>query len=199
MKKGVVAALAIAAAASAAPAAAQQAGNEKGIYLGASGGYSQYQSSCENIAIPCDDDSGAAKGFVGYRFSRYWAAEFGAGVLGKAKGSGDFLGTGPASFEQKSYGGDLSALGSIPIAGGLSVFGRLGAYIVRTTLDQETTFVQGVHDAKTQSGFTYGLGLAYQLGFLGFRAEWQRYDNVGIPSIQKDDLDLFMLGALIQF
>jgi len=38
MKKGVVAALAIAAAATAAPAAAQQ-GNEQGIYLGASGGY----------------------------------------------------------------------------------------------------------------------------------------------------------------
>ena len=37
MKKGVVAALAIAAAAIAGPAAAQQS-NEKGIYLGSSGG-----------------------------------------------------------------------------------------------------------------------------------------------------------------
>jgi len=199
MKKGVVAALAIAAAATAAPAAAQQAGNEKGIYLGASGGYSQFQSSCENLVVPCDDSSTAVKGFVGYRFNRYWAAELGGGVLGKAKGSGDIAGVGSGSFEQKSYGGDLSALGSIPVVGGLSVFGRLGAYMVRTTVDQEGTFFPTQHDAKTQSGFTYGLGVAWQLGFLGLRAEWQRYDNVGTNSIGKDELDLFMLGALIQF
>jgi len=199
MKKGVVAALAIAAAATAAPAAAQQAANEKGIYLGASAGYSQYQSACENLVIPCDDDTTAAKGFVGYRFNRYWAAELGGGKLGRAKGSGDIAGVGAGSFEQKSYGGDLSALGSIPVVGGLSVFGRLGAYMVRTTVDQEVTGVGSTSDAKTQSGFTYGLGVAWQLGFLGLRAEWQRYDNVGTNSIGKDELDLFMLGALIQF
>jgi OmpA-OmpF porin, OOP family len=198
MKKGVVAALAIAAAATAAPAAAQQAANEKGIYLGASGGYSVYQSSCENLVVSCDDDSTAVKGFVGYRFNRYWAAELGGGKLGRAQGAGDIAGIGPGSFEQKSYGGDLSALGSIPIVGGLSVFGRLGAYMTRTTVDQEIPGVQ-THDAKTQSGFTYGAGVVYQLGFVGLRAEWQRYDNIGVPGIGKDDLDLYMIGALIQF
>jgi len=199
MKKGVVAALAIAAAATAAPAAAQQAANEKGIYLDVSGGYSQYQNACDNLAVPCDDDTVAVKGFVGYRFSRYWAAELGGGKLGRAKGSGDIAGVGTSSFEQKSYGGDLSALGSIPVVGGLSVFGRLGAYMTRTTVDQETTGSADAHDAKTQSGFTYGLGVAWQIGFLGLRAEWQRYDNIGTNNVGKDDLDLFMLGALIQF
>jgi len=198
MKKGVVAALAIAAAATAAPAAAQQ-GNEQGIYLGASGGYSVFQSACEISLVPCDDDTTAAKGFVGYRWNRHWAAELAGGKLGRARGEGSIAGVGSGSFEQKSYGGDLSALGSIPIAGGLSVFGRLGAYMARTTVDQEGTFFASTHDAKTQSGFTYGLGVAYKLGFLGLRAEWQRYDNIGVPAIQKDDLDLYMLGILIQF
>ena len=198
MRKGVVAALAIGAAAIAAPAAAQQS-NEKGIYLGISGGYSMYQSACENLLVPCDDDSGAVRGFAGYRFSRYWAAEFGGGKFGRAKGSGDIAGVGSGSFEQESYGADLTALGSIPIVGGLSFFGRLGAYMARTTVDQEGTFFATQHDAKTQGGFTYGLGLSYQLGFLGVRAEWQRYDNIGVPSIQKDDLDMYMLGVLIQF
>lgn len=198
MKKGVVAVLAIAAAAIAGPAAAQQS-NEKGIYLGASGGYSVFQTSCENLRVPCDDDSTAVKAFAGYRFSRYWAAELAGGKLGVAKGSGDIAGVGSGSFEQESYGGDLSALGSIPIVGGLSFFGRLGAYMARTTVDQEGTFFPTQHDAKTQGGFTYGLGLAYQLGPVGFRAEWQRYDNIGAPSIAKDDLDLYMLGVLIQF
>jgi OOP family OmpA-OmpF porin len=199
MNKGVVAALAIAAAATAAPAAAQQA-NEQGIYLGASAGYSVFQSACEISAVPCDDDTTAAKGFVGYRWSKHWAAELAGGFLGKAKGSGQFSGgVASGSFEQKSYGGDISALGSIPVVGGLSVFGRLGAYMARTTVDQESTLSPAQHDAKTQSGFTYGLGVAYQLGFLGLRAEWQRYDNIGVPAIQKDDLDLYMLGVLIQF
>jgi len=136
---------------------------------------------------------------VGYRWNRHWAAELAGGKLGRARGEGSIAGVGSGSFEQKSYGGDLSALGSIPIAGGLSVFGRLGAYMARTTVDQEGTFFASTHDAKTQSGFTYGLGVAYQLGFLGLRAEWQRYDNIGVPAIQKDDLDLYMLGILIQF
>jgi OOP family OmpA-OmpF porin len=196
MKKGMwLAVLGLAAAAG--PAAAQS--EPRGIYLGGSAGMSMYQSTCEISAVPCDEDSTAAKGFAGYRWNRYWAAELAAGVLGKAKGSGDLGGGATGSFEEKSYGGDLSALGSIPIVGGLSVFGRLGVYMARTTIDQESTVLGSQHDAKTQSGFTYGAGLQYDLGFLGVRAEWQRYDNIGAPSIQKDELDLYMLGVVVQF
>jgi opacity protein-like surface antigen len=197
MIKGAVAVMAVLAAAIAGPAAAQS--NEKGIFFGVSAGYSVYQSTCENLVVPCNDDGAAAKLFVGYRFNRYWAAELGAGALGRAEGSGVVPGFGPGTFEQKSYGGDLSALGSVPIVGGLSVFGRLGAYMTRTTVDQEIPGFLDQHDAKTQAGFTYGAGVAYQLGALGVRAEWQRYDNIGVPSFGKDDLDLFMLGVLVQF
>ena len=198
MKKGVLAALGMIALLAAGPAAAQ-AGNERGMYIGGSVGYSAYQSACENLLVPCDDDTAVGKIFVGYRWSKYWAAELGAGYLGKAKGSGDIAGVGSGSFEQESYGGDLSALGSIPIAGGLSVFGRLGVYMARTTVDQQGTFFATQNDAKTQSGFTYGAGVGLQLGFVGVRAEWQRYDNIGVPSIQKDDLDLYLFSVLIQF
>ena len=169
------------------------------IYLGASGGMSKYQSTCEISAVPCDDDSTAARGFAGYRFNRHWAAEVGAGVFGKAEGSGDLGGGATGSFEEKSYGADISAIGSVPIVGRLSAFGRLGAYIARTKIDQESSLGLSQHDGKTQSGFTYGVGLQYDLGFLGVRAEWQRYDNIGVPAIQKDDLDLYMLGVLLQF
>src|ERR1700752_2695607 len=101
MNKGVVAVLALLAAVIAGPAAAQSK-DPSGIYLGASGGYSQYQSACENLVVPCDDDTTAAKGFVGYRFNRYWAVELGGGKLGRAKGSGDIAGVGSGSFEQQS-------------------------------------------------------------------------------------------------
>lgn len=196
MKKGMwLAVLGLAAAAG--PAAAQN--EPRGIYLGGSAGYSVYQSTCEISNVPCDDDSTAAKGFAGYRWNKHWAAEVAAGVLGKAKGSGDLPAGGTGSFEEKSYGADLSALGSVPIVGRLSAFGRLGVYLARTTVDQESSLFGSEHDAKTQGGFTYGLGLQYDLGFLGVRAEWQRYDNIGAPSILKDDLDIYMLGVLVQF
>jgi OOP family OmpA-OmpF porin len=197
MKKGVVAALAIAAAATAAPAAAQ----DKGIYLGGSVGYSQYQDVCQNLTIPCKDDTTAWRAFAGYQFHQNWAAEFGYGLLGKAEGNGLF-GGGTGSFVQKSKGWDVSILGSFEILRRLTAFGRLGAYSARTTLDQEV--ISGgtttpFNDADSQSGVTYGAGIAYNLSHIGVRLEWQRYDNIGMNSFGHDDLDVFSLGLLLRF
>jgi OOP family OmpA-OmpF porin len=195
MKKGVVAALALAAAAIAAPAAAQ----EKGIYLGGSVGYSQYQDACQNLAVPCTDDTTTWRAFAGYQFHRNWAAEVGYGLLGRAEGSGLF-GGGTGNFKQEAKGWDVSLLGSFEIVHRLWGFGRLGAYSARTTLDQEISSPPATsNDADSQSGFTYGLGVLYQLGFLGLRAEWQRYDNIGMNTFGHDDLDVFSLGLLLRF
>jgi OmpA-OmpF porin, OOP family len=195
MKIGVVAALAIAAAATAAPAAAQ----ETGIYLGGQVGYSQYQDVCQNLAVPCKDDTTAWRAFAGYQFHRNWAAEFGYGLLGKAEGNGLF-GGGTGSFKQESKGWDVSILGSFEIVSRLTAFGRLGAYSARTTLDQEISSPPTTsNDADSQSGVTYGAGIAYNLSHIGVRLEWQRYDNIGMNTFGHDDLDVFSLGLLIRF
>ena len=196
MVKGAIAVAAIAAAAVAGPAAAQGR-DETGLYIGGSVGMSQYTDVCERSAVPCDDTDGAFRVFFGYQFNRNWQLEIGGGSFGEASGSGPF-GGGTGTFKWESYAWDLTGLGHIYITRGLSVFGRLGLYMGRTTVDQEAPgFAQ--HDGKTNSGLTYGLGAAFMLGPIGVRAEWQRYDNIGTNNLGTAEVDLFSVGALIRF
>lgn len=206
MKKGVITLLAVLAAALAVPAAAQGK-DESGIYLGGSLGYSQYKDTCKNLFIPCDDQDAAWRFFGGYQFNRNWALELGYGDFGEAQGTGAIPAGGNATFRTHSYGFDLTGIGNLYLTQRLSLFGRLGAYMGRTTRDIEFTNFPNVHEAKTNSGFTYGAGLGYNLGRFGVRAEWQRYDNIGTnqnsgieggPS-GTDQVDVFSLALLFRF
>jgi opacity protein-like surface antigen len=88
---------------------------------------------------------------------------------------------------------------SIPVATRLSVLLRLGAHYVRTNVDQQGPAFGTLHEAKTGTGFTYGLGAEYSLGKLGVRAEWQRYDNVAGGTLAEDDVDVVSVGLLFRF
>ena len=192
MVKGVVAVAAIMAAGIACPAAAQGK-DESGLYLGGSVGMSQYKDVCKHSSVPCDNTDDAFRVFAGYQFNRNWQVEIGGANLGEATGSGA-----AGSFRWESYAWDLSGLGHVYIAGGVSVFGRLGMYLARTTVDQ--AFPGGTqHDANTNSGLTFGLGAAFTLGHFGIRAEWQRYDNIGTNTLGTDESDVLSVGALIRF
>ena len=180
-----------------APVAAQE--SERGIYVGGSLGYSQYQGACDRSLVPCDEGDTAGRFFAGYQFNRHWSAEIGVGHFGEASGSGTVAGAGTGSFRLKADGWDVSAVATIPLRGGLGVLGRIGVYRARTTLDQEGSLFAPLHDAGTQSGWTFGAGLAYDLGWLGLRAEWQRYNNIGADSTVPGDIDLFSLGVLFRF
>jgi OmpA-OmpF porin, OOP family len=181
------------------PVAAQE--SERGIYIGGSVGYSQYQNACDRALVPCDEADTTGRFFAGYQFNRTWSAEIGVGRFGEATGSGVVVGSGggTGSFRLKADGWDVTAVATIPLRGGLGVLARVGAYRARTTLDQEGSFFAPLHDAGTQSGWTYGAGLAYGLGWLGLRAEWQRYNNIGADSTVPGDIDVFSLGVLFRF
>jgi OOP family OmpA-OmpF porin len=182
--------LGLAAVLAASPAAAQ----DKGIYLGGSLGYAQYKDTCKRILVPCEDHDTAWRFFGGYQFSRAWSAELGYANLGELSASGA---AGTLQLQVKAL--DLSALGSIPIAGGLSAHGRLGIYRARMTIDQQGPAFGVLHDAGTSSGFTFGAGLGYTLWKLGLRAEWQRYASVGTGNTGEDDIDVFSVAALVRF
>jgi len=203
MKKGVLAALAIAAAAIAGPAAAQR--DESGIYLGGTIGYSQYKDTCKNLVVSCEDTDPAVRGFAGYQWNRNWMLELGYGNYGEAEGQGQ-SNVGPGTFVRETYGFDLSGIGAFYVSTRIALFGRLGVYMMRTTFDQDIPGVLQAHDAKTNSGLMYGLGTSYTLGRLGLRAEWFRYDNVGGAATgpqgftdNKDEIDVFALSLLFRF
>jgi OmpA-OmpF porin, OOP family len=204
--KAALAILGMAAALVAGPAAAQ-GGDERGLYLGGSVGYSQYKDTCKNLFIPCDGNDTAWRFFGGYQFNRNWSLELGYADLGEAEGAGPIPAGGNATFRTHSYGFDLTGIGSVYLTQRLSLFGRLGAYMGRTTREIEFTNFPNVDEAKTNSGLTYGAGLGYTLGRFGVRAEWQRYGNIGTnqnsgieggPS-GTDAVDVFSLAFLFRF
>jgi OmpA-OmpF porin, OOP family len=206
MKKGVLAALAIVAALVAGPAAAQST-DPSGIYLGGSIGRSQYKDHCKNLLIPCEDQDTAWRLFGGYQFNRNWAVELGYGDYGEAVASGPVPAGAQATVTRYSYGVDLTGVGSFYMTQRLSGFGRFGVYMARTKLDTEFPAFPAfdTHDAKTNSGLTYGAGVAYTLGKVGLRLEWQRYDNIGPNSNSAagvsgtDEIDIFSLALLFRF
>jgi OmpA-OmpF porin, OOP family len=201
MKHGrlAVAILGLAAAAAATPAVAQ---DDKGLYLGASVGYVQFKNICKEALVPCDEQDTGYRGYLGYQFNRYVAAEFGYGNLGSATGEGPLPGgTGKFEAEVKDVF-DLSAMFSIPVTNRLFGLGRVGFYRARATVEMDGPFpgiASPSHEAGTSTGFTYGLGAEYRLGWLGLRAEWQRYDNVGVGSTGEDDIDVMSIGVLFRF
>jgi OOP family OmpA-OmpF porin len=193
MKKGRwLAVLGVLLGTAAVPAAAQ---DDRGLILGGSVGYAQYKDICKRATVPCtDEDEAAWRAFAGYQFSRNWSAELGYAKLGEVSGTGA---AGSFKVEVKTW--DLSALGGFQLAGPLGVFGRLGIYRARTTIDQEGPAFGSVHDAGTNSGLTYGAGLSFPVWRVGLRAEWQRYENVGTSNTGEDDIDMFSLGVTFRF
>jgi OmpA-OmpF porin, OOP family len=187
--------------------AVAQSADPSGIYLGGSLGRSQYKDTCKNLFIPCEDQDTAWRFFGGYQFNRNWAVEVGYADFGEATGTGPIPAGGNAGFKLHSSAFDLTGIGSLYVSQRLSLFGRLGAYMGRTTRDTEFTNFPALNDAKTNSGFTFGAGVGYDLGRLGVRAEWQRYDNIGTnqnSAIQgqpsgTDEVDVFSLALLFRF
>jgi OOP family OmpA-OmpF porin len=195
MRKGRwLVALGLIAAVAAGPAAAQ----ERGIYLGGSLGTAQYKELCDDVTLgSCKEDDTGWRAFAGYQLNRNFALELGYANLGEVGASGLFLGL-PTSFVTEVKGFDLSAILSFPLMERLSLLARLGAYRLRTTADVDVAgAVSGA--GESNSGLTYGLGLGTDIGKLGIRAEWQRYENAGGGATGEDTIDFFSLGALFRF
>jgi OmpA-OmpF porin, OOP family len=190
--KKIVALLSFLAAAAAGPAAAQNSG----LYVGAQGGVVQYQQTCDNLVVVCDDKDGGVRVFLGYQFNKYWALEGAYADLGAAKLAGTGNSGLPVQGELAVSGFDLVAVGTIPLTDRLSFLGKLGAYRMRADFVETTS---GTDTGETSAGFVYGLGLGYDMGKLGVRAEFTRYENVGGARVGEDSLFLLSLGVLFRF
>jgi OmpA-OmpF porin, OOP family len=190
--KKIVALLGFLAAGAAGPAAAQ----DKGLYVGAQAGVVQYQQTCDNLVVVCDDKDGGARVFLGYQFNKYWALEGAFADLGSAKLAGTGNSGLPVAGELRVEGFDLLAVGAYPLTDRLSFLGKVGAYRMRANFEEATS---GINTGQTSAGFAYGLGLGYDIGKLGIRGEFLRYDNVGGASVGEDSLFLLSLGLLFRF
>jgi OmpA-OmpF porin, OOP family len=190
--KKIVALIGLLAAAAAGPAAAQ----DRGVYVGAQAGVAQYQESCQAQPGVCDDKDGGARVFLGYQFNKYFALEGAYADAGSVKLSGNDPVFGPIDSEAQTYGFDLLGVFTIPLTERLSLLGKAGAFRFRATVDDRVT---GASRGETSAGFAYGAGVGYDIGKLGIRAEFLRYDNVGGARAGEDNVMLYTLGLLFRF
>src|SRR3954466_11182768 len=136
--KAAVVTLALAASAFALSAAAQL--NMSSVYIGGSLGRSDFKA-------PAETDT-AWNFFGGYQFHRNFAAEIGYQNLGQV----NFVG---GDRDAKVW--DLVAVGMLPVANQLSVYGKLGRYYGKSELHSS---VRPSGD-DTNGGLTYGVGAQY--------------------------------------
>ncbi len=191
-------ALGLTAGAVASSMAATDWGTSATWYVGLGGGQSQTQAGGGDINSAIGTTGGSLgdtdtgwKLYLGYQFNPNVAVEAGYVDFGKfgfssAAGSGDL---------KTKNGGYVDAVGIIPFQNNFSIFGKLGAYTIKTELNGA-----GVSNSHTTNDFTYGIGAGYDFTRnLGMRVEWERFNSVGDSSTTKGDLDLASVGVLYKF
>ena len=135
---------------------------------------------------------------IGYEYSPYLAVEgeyFRTGRLSLSAPSAN-----PAFQVGRSSarGFGLDAVGTLAFWDRFSLFGKAG--VRRVALDQDSLRTPvAANEALIQGKL--GLGLQYNLsGSLGFRAEVERYRNLGPDrSISDTDGDVYSLGVMFRF
>jgi OmpA-OmpF porin, OOP family len=183
LQRGITAAaLAIMAVFAAGPAAAQSTAPAGHVYAGGTFGAARWTSTCAD----CDNSDTALRVFGGYQVNRNIAAEIGFANLGEQRGPGLVV---------KGTAWDASLVAGWPVAGALSVYGRVGVH--RANLKGGGALAGQQHD---NYGLTYGLGAQFDLTpNLGLRVDWQEYSSAGGSGIPDTDLRLISAGALWRF
>jgi OOP family OmpA-OmpF porin len=156
----------------------------QGVYIGASIGEASYE---EDLGFDTFDESDTGyKFFAGYRFSDNFAVE---GVyVDYGEPSGHILGI-PAGVEITGYGVNL--VGTIPLATGFEIFGKLGLLAW-----DGTATLGNLSGDESDTDLTYGIGAAYFFDdHFGVQAEWEfvNFDNSNM------DADMLSVGVQYRF
>ncbi len=153
-------------------------------------------------SISDDRNEFGFKVFGGYQFNRYFALEGGYFNMGKFSFKANTVPAGTLDGSLKLQGGDVDAIGLLPITKQFSLFGRVGlTYADATDSFNGTGAVHPLDPSPSKREFNYklGLGAQYQITpSLALRAEVERYridDAVG----NKGDIDLVSVGLLYRF
>lgn len=171
---------------------------DTGIYVGAAAGEASYREVCNDAStlvgtaasVVClhKEDVGI-KGFVGWRFYRYLAAELSYIDFGSVSASGSASG-GAVTATTKAKAAGVSALGFLPLGERLSIFGRLGLLQSRVSTKSEGTVV--AQDEHGETELHVGIGAQFNLsGRWALRGEYERMNDTRI--------DLISLGAQYRF
>jgi len=166
----------------------------------------------QNLAIGTDDKDIGYSAQFGYRFNRYFAAEFALAQFGdlhsQARADVD-LGSGfiPAAIDLNYHVGGpmLSMIGILPLNDKFEVFGRAGVLFASA----EREFVIKVDGDVTSFGsakgesteVVFGVGGAWHVNqMFSIRALYEKMDKVGDPDrTGTEDISIASIGLVVRF
>ena len=157
-----------------------------GPYVGAAIGNTFFSSDIEDAAdevTNIDENSTAWKIFGGFRGPKIIGVEGGYRDFGKVTAS-----VGGDSFESKTTGWDIEALGRIEIAI-VDIFAKAGAIYLSTDAK-----IGDQGDDNNDTAFLWGIGAGVRLGPIGVRLEWESVETENV-----DTLCMVSLGATFRF
>lgn len=158
-------------------AAALPAYAENGSYAGIKAGSAS--AGFNGLSKSSDTSYGI---FLGYQYNRNLAVEGEYVDLGRFSTAAGVTG--------KSDVWGLSAIGTMPLEGNFSAYGKLGV----TRSNTSTSVASGVR----RTGVGFGLGGQYDATpMIGIRLGWERY-SVGVVGQNASD-DLYSLAAMFRF
>lgn len=146
------------------------------------------------------------KVFLGYSFNENFALEGGYFNMGRpASYNGTITAPTAATFSGKieGQGVNLDMVGTLPVANGFSLFGRLGAAYFQTKASATATAgnLTGYGNA-TSNKFVpvYGVGAQYDFTkAIAGRIEVQRFGKVGNSNTGSGDVDFYSAGIVFKF
>jgi len=156
----------------------------EGLYLGAAIGKAGIKDHISTETF--DSDDAAYKAFVGWRFKVpvvNFAIEGAYTDFGKPSQT---LGT--QKVETRLHGPSLAGLAILPL-GPIDFYGKAG--VLSWSAD---TTIGGATTGKSGTDAFYGAGIGLNLGPLGLRAEYERFQIKDV-----DRVDLLSVSALFQF
>jgi OOP family OmpA-OmpF porin len=179
--------------------------HQTGFYLGAGGGLTTMSLDTSTYAPPAgtvmekEDTAGAVKGFVGYRFHKYFGIEGGYYYLGKVTQT--YAGATYGTVENTLDAWMLDAVGYLPLNEGFSFIGRLGA--VNGNLDTKllgTTPANLGAVSQGNTNFTWGLGAQLDISHrFALRAEYEDLGKFGGTTTGEMRVNLWSASALVKF
>jgi outer membrane protein OmpA-like peptidoglycan-associated protein len=166
---------------------------EPGFYLGGAVGQARLDAdakdfgySGEDARFTVKDDDTAWKGFIGYNWSVLsW---LNVGLEGGYKDFGNFRQeTRNGTVRSDPTGWDAFLVGSIPV-GPVDLFAKVGGI----ALNRDINTPQFGQDDDDDNQLAYGVGVAYNVGHLGFRVEAEGFDDNEVD-------DFYMISAGVTY
>lgn len=156
----------------------------QGLYVGAAGMQSRFDSGDFDVEDVDDEDTGW-KLIAGFRATPNWALEATYSRFGEAQAPAVAVG-GP--FEAEAQAFSVFGVGLMPV-GPVDLFLKVGA----SRIDAKGN-VGAVFFEEDDIELAYGAGLQFNLGPLGLRAEYEKFDTDVIG-----DLDVISAGVTFTF